>query len=59
MAGGIAELLRNLALVLIGTPFVEPLLNGAEIDPSRATIGAGIGLIALTFALILDHERND
>lgn len=59
VAGGIAEFLRNLALIAVGTPFVEPLLDGAEIDLSRAAIGSGIGLIVFGFALILDHERSD
>lgn len=59
VAGGIAEFLRNLALIAVGTPFIEPLLNGADIDISRAAIGSGIGLIVFSFALILDHERSD
>jgi len=59
VAGGAAEFLRNFALIVIGTPFVEPLLNGAAIDRDRAGIGVEIGLIIFASALILDHERSD
>jgi hypothetical protein len=43
----------------VGTPFIEPLLNGAAIDGKRAAIGTGTGLIVFALALILDHERRD
>jgi hypothetical protein len=59
VAGGIAEFLRNLALVVVGTPFVEPFLSGTPIDAVRALIGAAIGLAVLGMSFIIDHERSD
>jgi hypothetical protein len=58
-AGGWAEFVRNLALLLFGAPFVEPLLSGAALDAPRALFGIGLGLALLLFSSILDHERRD
>lgn len=58
--GGLSELARNLALVAVSAPFLEPLLTDrAGIDAARAALGAGIGLAFLAASLILDHERSD
>ena len=48
MLAAIAEFLRNLALVLVGAPFIEPLLaNNGALDPARAFLGATLGLAML------------
>lgn len=59
MFGGLAELLRNIALVAVGTPFVEPLVTGGAINPDKAFYGGAYALVFLAMSLILDHERSD
>ncbi len=59
VSGGLAELLRNIALVAVGTPFVEPLVTGGAINPDNALSGGAYGLVFLVVSLILDHERID
>ena len=59
MFGGLAELLRNFALVAFGAPFVEPFLTGQPINDERAAFGGVFGVVFVVFALILDHERSD
>jgi hypothetical protein len=58
-AGGWAEFIRNLALLFLGAPFVEPLLSGAPLDGGRAFFGLGVGIALLVASSILDHERRD
>ncbi len=57
--GGLAEFFRNIALVAVTAPFVEPLFTGAAIDEGRAVVGGVFGFAFLTIALILDYERRD
>jgi hypothetical protein len=58
-AGGWAEFARNLAVLFFGAPFVEPLLTGAELDPTLAVRGIGAGIVLLVISTILDIERRD
>jgi hypothetical protein len=58
-AAGWAEFLRNLALLFVGAPFVEPLLSGAPLDGAKAFIGISLGIVLLIWSSILDHERRD
>jgi hypothetical protein len=58
--GGLADLVRNFALVAFTAPFLEPLLTGgAGIDAGRASAGIGVGLVFLWTSIILDHERSE
>jgi hypothetical protein len=60
MLAAIAEFLRNLALVLVGAPFIEPLLtNNGALDPARAFLGATLGLAMLAASLMLERSRED
>jgi hypothetical protein len=59
VAGGIAEFLRNLALIAFGAPFVEPLVTGASIEAGRAATAFFWGILFLTISIIFDHERQD
>ena len=59
VAAGLAELLRNLALIVSGTPFLEPLLRGAPIDVARAVPAIFWGVFLVTISVIVDHERRD
>lgn len=59
VASGGAEFCRNLALLALSAPFLEPLLNNAAVHPARAEVGAFVGFVFLVSALISDDERSD
>jgi hypothetical protein len=59
VAGGLAELLRNLGLISFSTAFVEPLFTGGQTSSERIWAGAFWGLLFVAMSVIVDHERRE
>lgn len=59
VAGGLAELFRNFALIAFSTPFIEPLVTGQPPDGATAPLALLWGFLFLAVSLIFDHERRD
>lgn len=57
--GGFAEFLRNLALIALSAPFVEPVLTADPVDWRLALTGGVFAFAFMAFAAIFEHERRD
>jgi hypothetical protein len=57
--GGWGEYARNLSLVFVAAPFVEPLLTGARVGLARAALGLGLRVVFFIAGTMFDHERRD
>lgn len=56
----LAEILRNLGLLLFGAPLVEPLINpGDAFDQTAGLIAMAAGLAMLSVSLTIDYLRKE
>ena len=59
LAGGWAEYARNLSLVALTAPFIEPILTNGQLRADKAGVGVFLAIVLLAAATILDNERSD
>jgi hypothetical protein len=60
LLAGLAEVLRNLGVLFVGGPLLEPFINpGDPFGASQATLAIFGGLVLIAAALILDALRTD
>jgi len=60
VAAGAADFLRNLGLLFVAAPLVEPLSGlGERVPPGPMALSLAVGVALFAISLILDYGRKE